>query len=332
MIPNSREARIGEVLIYALEDLEVAGRWLVADDRGGVGEALRDRCEVVTWYRTAQGGQSAAPLPPSGPFDGVVLRLPRGSEAMRMVWHLVASQLSEDGVLVLGGGNDEGIRPTAKRLRDLFDDVEVVATRRHCRVVVGRRPTPDLRGALTDWQASVEAEVAGVDLRWVSWPTLFAHGRLDVGTRQLLEALPPLEGRVLDFACGAGVIGQFLRARGDACTVDQSDVSALATHAAEINNPGAQTWTADGMPTEGGPWNHIVSNPPIHLGNDSDHSIVQALAATTPHRLARGGHLWLVVQGTVPVKRTLADAFAAVDCVSRTPAFSVWRARRKRLL
>ena len=43
----------------------------------------------------------------------------------------------------------------------------------------------------------------------MTYPGLFAGGGLDVMTRALLEALPPLpsaKARVLDFACGSGAI------------------------------------------------------------------------------------------------------------------------------
>ena len=46
-------------------------------------------------------------------------------------------------------------------------------------------------------------------------PGVFSHGRLDAGTRALLEVMRrfPVAGRrVLDFACGSGVIGAFLSA------------------------------------------------------------------------------------------------------------------------
>ena len=51
--------------------------------------------------------------------------------------------------------------------------------------------------------------------RWLSYPGLFARGGLDVMTERLLGALPPSakHARVLDFACGSGVIGAALLAR-----------------------------------------------------------------------------------------------------------------------
>lgn len=281
---------------------------------------------VETWFRLAIGGRAASPSPPDGPFDGIVLRLPHGAEALRMTSHLLAARLAAGGELVVGGANDEGIRPVKKRLLEVVEQVEEVDARRHCRVVVGRVPRPGLKGDLQDWRTEVTAEVAGLSLSWPSWPSLFAHGRLDPGTELLLRTLPPLQGRVLDFACGAGVIAKFLTRRGDPVTLELSDVDALALHAAGLALPGVEQHLADGLPTSGGPWDAIVSNPPLHLGKEEHRDTLAALAATAPHRLRPGGALWIVVQGAVPVGKQLGQSFARVERLARDARFTVWRA------
>lgn len=324
-----RDTRVSSVLAWVVEEIEPEGSWLVVDDH--VGDAIRalsSVADVQTWFRMGLGGAEASPDPPEGPFDGILVRLPKGNQAFQMMFHQLAPKLAPNGQFVVGGANDEGIRPVAGRIADLADHVEVVATRRHCRVV---RATGihdvGAKGELDAWSETVEATVAEVELAWQSWPSLFAHGRLDPGTRLLLEALPPLEGAVLDFACGAGVVGAFLAARGDDVQLTLSDVDALAVHAARINVPSARrVQIADGMPTEGGPWQAIVSNPPVHLGKAGHRGVLEALAATAPHRLGRKGSLWIVVQGTVPVKRDLASAFQTVERVRRTGSYAVWRA------
>lgn len=323
---TQRDSRVSEVLAHALGDHPRRGRWLVVDDRPGQVVASLGEARVQTWDRAALGGAAATAAPPDGPFDGIVLRLPRGTAALAMVSNLLGARLAADGLLLVGGANDEGIRPVARRLAASFEQTEVVATRRHCRVVSARGPRPGLRGSLDDWVLSVTAEVSGVSLSWRSWPSLFAHDRLDAGTQLLLETLPPLEGPVLDFACGAGVISQFLLRRGDPITLSLSDVDPLALHAAQLNVPGVQLVLADGLPVEGGPWQHIVSNPPLHLGKDDHRGVLSALAATAPQRLRRDGSLWLVVQGSTPVRRALEGAFSSVERVKRTPSYAVWRA------
>ena len=331
-----RDSRVSEALAWVVEDHDPGAdgreaRWLIVDDRGGlVRAAIGDRGAVEVWSRTAYGEEPASSEPPTGPFDTIVLRLPRGHQAFRMVAHQLMARLAPEGTLLVGGANDEGIKPVQRRLGEVAREAAVLATRRHCRVVAARGASSELRPELTAWSQQVDATVGDVALSWSSWPPLFAHGRLDPGTALLLESLPELEGAVLDFACGAGVIAQFLQRRGDPVQLTLSDVDALAVHAARVNVPGATVQVADGVPVDGGPWRAIVSNPPVHLGKQADRGVLDALAATAPHRLSRNGAMWIVVQGTVPVQRTLAQAFPSVERVARTSSYAVWRCSRKR--
>ena len=58
------------------------------------------------------------------------------------------------------------------------------------------------------------AESAGVSVEVAGLPGIFSHDGLDNGTRMLLETLeeqPVQADRLLDFACGAGVIGAWIQ-------------------------------------------------------------------------------------------------------------------------
>ena len=71
---------------------------------------------------------------------------------------------------------------------------------------------------------------AGASVRIASLPGVFAHGRLDPGSALLLDALHTArpQGRVLDFACGAGVVGLALLATSAPRHLTLLDDSALA--------------------------------------------------------------------------------------------------------
>lgn len=56
-------------------------------------------------------------------------------------------------------------------------------------------------------QRAVTLTALGVKMRLVTDAGVFSREGLDAGTRILLEALPPLAGRVLDLGCGLGRAG-----------------------------------------------------------------------------------------------------------------------------
>ena len=279
---------------------------------------------ATPWQRYAYDGVDATPWPPEGPFDAAALRLPKGKDALRMYCILLTRRLTDDGVLYVHGANDEGIRSTGKVLSTWFDEVDTVSSRRHTRVwrAAGRRGMPEPLQA-----TQVTATVVGVELSWASYPGLFAHGHLDPATEALLKKLPPLEGRVLDFGCGAGVISQFVQRR-DGITPEGVDVDALAIEAFRANVLDATTHLRDGLPPDTGRYRFIVSNPPLHRGKDIEPGPVRALIDAAPRRLGRSGELWITTQGAMPIRGHLQDRFRLVDQVWRDRRFAVWRAAR----
>lgn len=325
--PSDRDSRVDTLLTKGLaEEVALEGRWLVAPELPAVVRELRSRgARVSIWTRHAGGGVEARPEPPDGPFDGAVVRVPRGTEATRMALHLVAARLAPDGRLMVGGANDEGIRNVAGRLREVVAEIGEAVPGNHARRVLSRGPLANgVRGQLESWAETVSVEIAGEPVTWTSWPGLFAHGRLDTGTAILLEHLPdPSGARVLDFGCGVGVIGEVLRRRG-ASSVDLVDRDALAVHAASRNVAGAQVHCSDGLPAGEGRWDLVVSNPPIHEGADADWSVLERLARELPARLRPGGQVLLVAQVTVPIGRLFGPTFRSVERRATTRGFAVW--------
>ncbi len=171
---------------------------------------------------------------------------------------------------------------------------------------------------------------------WLTLPGLFAGGLVDVMTTALLQTMPapPPRARVLDFCSGSGVIGAALRAAEPSIRLHLADADALAVHAARANVPTARVHLSDGW---GGlplrpRFHSIVSNPPVHLGLQTDFRILRTLVAGAARRLRAGGSLWLVAQTYVPVGRLLAmqarrlqDFRAAYD----DGRFTVWVATKR---
>jgi 16S rRNA (guanine1207-N2)-methyltransferase len=320
---GSRDERVDRLLAGVIEG--ATGDWLVAGDLPRSAEVLAEGgAGVARWARF--GGPPARPDPPTGGYDGAVVRLPRGSDAARMVLHLVAARLRPDGVLWVGGANDEGIRsaPVDEVVRERLD----ARSGGHARAIGGRGPAPGLRGDLEDWAEVGRVSIDGHERTWTSWPGLFAHGRVDEGTQLLLDHLPDPAGLAcLDVGTGAGLVAATLAVRG-AASVDASDPDALAVHAATRNVPEARVVLGPGVP-DGGPWDLVATNPPIHRGADADWSMLEDLGRTLLSRLRPGGVLVLVTQPTVPVRRLLAD-LAPVEVPTGSRSYRIWRGGRDR--
>ncbi len=126
---------------------------------------------------------------------------------------------------------------------------------------------------------------------------VFSPGRLDPGTRLLLEEAPPpsADGDFLDLGCGYGPIACVLASRARTATVWAMDVNerALGLTARNARRAGlanVRTATPDD-PAVPGKLAAIWSNPPIRVGKTVLHDMLRTWLA----RLAPGGHACLVV-------------------------------------
>lgn len=282
----------------------------------------------LTWSRWCVGAEAGTPWP-SGAAAAALIRLPKAKDALRLAMHAAAAAVG-DGPVFVYGAKDEGIRSIPKVLGELFSQVETRAIKRHCRLLEARAPGP-IRGPLDAWAEHMTLALPSGARPWVSFPGVFAKGGLDAGTALLLDALPtPAAGsRVLDFACGAGVIAAELRAREPTLALDLLDADTVALAAAGLNLPGTRRIASDAWHrAPKATWDLIVSNPPLHRGKAEDLGALQALIAGAPERLAPGGALWLVAQRPIPIEGMLHQAgIYDVRCAAETPAFRVWVGR-----
>jgi 16S rRNA (guanine1207-N2)-methyltransferase len=126
---------------------------------------------------------------------------------------------------------------------------------------------------------------------------VFSPGRLDPGTRLLLEEspAPPASGDLLDLGCGYGPIACVLAARSPGATVWAVDVNERAlelcarnARAAGLQNVRCVTPDDASVPAR---FAAIWSNPPVRIGKDALHALLGQWLA----RLGPGGDAYLVV-------------------------------------
>lgn len=329
---DSRRAEIAAVAADALSEVGFPGHTLAAGAEREVEAAIKGTVSI--WRRFADGGGPAAPWPADGTFSAAVIRLPGGWEAFRMTLHAVCARLPAGAPLWIYGGAEEGITSVDSHLDGLAEGLETVALKKRTRVLRLARTAALAKGDKTDWRicAEIAAPGASSPLELAFYPGCFAAGRLDEGTRLLLEAAPAYRdgGRVLDFACGSGVVAAALRARTPDIRLALLDADALALDAARENVPGAEIILADGvnaLPSlaSGERFELIISNPPIHQGRQEDFGVLAALLEQGPKLLKLKGSLVFVVQRTAGAGRLIAAQGRKAALLKETPAFQVWR-------
>ena len=169
----------------------------------------------------------------------------------------------------------------------------------------------------------------GNDLTFVTDAGVFSRDGLDRGTEVLLEALPPLEGRVLDLGCGWGAVGVALGKRYPALDIVMTDINSRAVELARRNlaenGVTAAVLQGDGFDAVEGRFDTIVTNPPIRAGK----AVIYGLFARARDYLEPDGALYVVIrkqQGAPSALKYLREIYAGAEIIDRGSGFHVIRA------
>jgi 16S rRNA (guanine1207-N2)-methyltransferase len=191
---------------------------------------------------------------------------------------------------------------------------------------------PDVHLDAWEKRFHVPTPAGGIDV--VTLPGVFSHGRLDEGTAFLLSHLPArVEGAVLDFGCGSGVIGASLKSANPGCDVTLVDSNACALLAAErtfrVNGLAvAEIRAVDGIDSVGDrTFDLIVTNPPFHQGIGTDYAVVGRFLESCEQRLNPGGVLLMVANRFLPYERMIPKGLQ-VSLVAENAKYKVLRGKR----
>ena len=290
------------------------------------------------WLEAAGFRASFEAVPPvTGEEDTVVLTLPREKDRLIMMLHAIAARLNPAARVWLVGENRAGIKSSAHHLESAFGRVAVLDKARHCGLFEAREPLPKRPFELADYLAPWSLTFAGRELRLLSLPGVFAHGRLDPGSALLLETLRQLNpaGSVLDFACGSGVIGLALALGRSDVQLTLADSSALALESCrmsmEANDLRSSLLPSDGLAELSGRFDWIVSNPPFHRGVRNDLGIAADFFRAAGTFLADNGRIVIVFNRHLPYLQWLRQEFEQVDRLAGGGDYTVAQARRPRL-
>lgn len=177
---------------------------------------------------------------------------------------------------------------------------------------------------------TVDVILPDLHLRLATDSGVFSPGRLDPGTRVLLESVPapPQEGDLLDLGCGYGPIALTMASRAPDATVWAVDVNRRSIELCERNAKSHGLYKVKSVHVDDVPpgvrFSAIWSNPAIRIGKPALHAMLTRwLGLLTP-----GGAAYLVVQkhlGSDSLQRWLKDQGHPTARVAARSAYRVLR-------
>ena len=269
---------------------------------------------------------------PTAEYSAGVLFLPKSRELTEYLLQELAAKIPS-GSLFLVGEKRAGAERAAKQLA-AFGRTSKVDSARHCqlwRCEVSNKPeAPDLTAASKVFTVNSMGESIEVQ----SVPGVFSHGRLDLGTKLLLECLEGLPaGHYLDFGCGAGVVGSFLKKRYPDAQISMLDVDAFAVYSSQLtlaaNQLEATTIAGDGIHAAPKQLAAIISNPPFHQGVHTQYETTETLLREAAEHLQPGGELRIVANSFLKYPPLIEQHLGPCTVLAERDGFKVYRAIRR---
>ncbi|GHO85622.1 methyltransferase [Dictyobacter formicarum] len=226
---------------------------------------------------------------------------------------VAAFALKVGGKLYVAGAKDRGILTVAKRMRELFGNVETLTISKGHRVLCS-----------TKQHSFTVEQLPVITLR------IFADSNLDEGTQLLLAALDvrPAD-RALDIGCGAGFIGLHIARLAPQGQVTMVDASLAAVAASQQAVSQAGQTNVRVLPSDGAQavlsqrFDLIATNPPFHQGGVQTLEIAERFIRQAAQILEPDGRFYLVANRFLKYEPTLQACFHQVREVAGNNRYKV---------
>ncbi len=284
--------------------------------------------------RTVDLCTSVEPVP--GPFDLVVVKIPRTLALLEHQLHTVRSACHPETVVV-GAGMAKHIHSSTLELFNRIVGPTTTSLAKKKARLIHCRLDPDLHPGPSPWPKKIRFDD---QYNVVVHAGVFGGTKLDIGTRTLLTNLPALGddlGRpldVVDLGCGNGIVGTTIAGMvtANVTFVDESYLavaSARATFALNHPDESCEPLVDDcGLSLPDRSFDLVINNPPFHRSNHLTDEIAWKMFSQARRMLRQGGELRVVGNRHLGYHTKLKRLFGNCTVVAGTPKFVVLSAAK----
>lgn len=276
-----------------------------------------------------QGLRSEFGLPTQHVFSAALLYWPKSKAFGHSLLRWLSSQIQQPTTVYLLAANDAGGKSLNNAVKPFGEEITKLDVARKCSLWSFKlTPTDNF-----SWESELSTfqydNLENDALEFSTYPGVFNTGKLDVGTKLLLDNISlNKRGRVLDLACGSGIIGLTCKLRQPELHVEMVDIDGMALVSAEMNskNLGLECpiFVSDGL-SNTKKFNTIICNPPFHQGKETDYNFAQQLIRTAKQHLLPRGEVWIVANRQLAYEQWAEKSCHSVESVVQGNGFKVLR-------
>ncbi|MFB3302193.1 methyltransferase [Pseudomonas sp. AMR01] len=274
-----------------------------------------------------------ANLSPTGPFDRVLIRVPKTLALLEEQLIRLQGQLAPGAEVIAGAMLKHLPRAAGEMLERYIGPMHASLAVKKARLLiatVAERPA-----AVSPYPTRYRLDVPAIEL--LNHANVFCREDLDIGTRAFLPFLPNNLGsaRVADLGCGNGVLAIASALQNPEAHYTLVDESYMAVQSA------AENWQAalgdrdvviragDGLAgQEPQSLDVVLCNPPFHQQQVVGDFLAWRMFQQARETLVVGGALYIVGNRHLGYHTKLARLFRGVEQIATTPKFVILKARK----
>ncbi|MDV7105230.1 16S rRNA (guanine(1207)-N(2))-methyltransferase RsmC [Vibrio sp. TH_r3] len=304
---------------------------------------LTKHCESVcvftsnySYHRTLQSSSTitsyfGTEFKQETPVDMILLYWPKAKAEAEYLLAMLLAHLGTGTEIVVVGENRSGVKSIEKMFAQ-YGPISKYDSARRCSFYWGRCDHLAEPFDIQQWYKTYTLTLFGKDLIVKSLPGVFSHGQFDDGSKLLLDSLPKMRGKVLDFGCGAGVIGATLALINPDIELQMCDINAFAIASSiqtlQANGLTGKVFASDVYSDTDNDYDFIISNPPFHSGLETSYNVTESLLANAPQFLTKRGELFIVANSFLKYPPIIEEAFSNCATINKTTKFAIYHAKK----
>lgn len=276
-------------------------------------------------------------------IDLIIMKVPKSLEYFRFQLAYIRSRLKKDSPLMAGGMNKYLPETFFNAVREFCPDAAYSRIVKKARCYQGTLKA----GTAGDFQFEPTESFSYRGTAYYSYPGVFSHGKLDGGSRFLLDYLNSAEGKsrvlsslneesvIADPGCGNGILGLQALSLSNASRIIFTDVNALAVAGTEYNARRLgliqKCSIIQGNILEGiepGSTDLVVCNPPFHRGHTVSVETGFAFISQSARILKKGGLSLFVMNAGLGYNNILKEKFDTTAVVRENKKYKLMLCRR----